>query len=105
MELWNMNARVLAGNARTTNVVEAWHRAIQCLLGERHPTIWKFIKGLIRCQKLRDIELEQLLAGHLPPARRPQYEMLNRRMFTIVLDYPNRTNIEFLRGLAHNIVY
>ena len=53
IELWNVNNR---DNARTTNAVEAWHRGVQSLLGEIHPTIWKLINGLIRCQKLRDIE-------------------------------------------------
>ena len=101
IELWNMHDRVRNGNARTTNCVEAWHRAIQCLIGEVHPTLWKFIKGLIRCQKLRDVELEQLLAGNPAPRPRPRYEALNRRISRIVEDFPNRTKVEYLRGLAH----
>lgn len=105
IELWNMYHRTQNGNARTTNQVEAWHRAIQTLLGEVHPTIWKFINGLIRCQKLRDVEIEQLIAGNLPPTRRPQYVSLNRRIETIVADYANRSKMEYLRGLAHNLGY
>ncbi|KAG1671225.1 Megakaryocyte-associated tyrosine-protein kinase [Nymphon striatum] len=34
MELWNMHDRVRDSNARTINCVEAWHRAIQYLIGE-----------------------------------------------------------------------
>ena len=83
----------------------AWHRGVQSLLGEIHPTIWKLINGLIRCQKLRDIELEQLLAGNPPPPRRIQYEQLNRRIAAIVADYQNRTVMEYLRGLALNLGY
>ena len=54
IDLWNQYNRVLEGHNRTTNSVEAWHRAIKSLLRISHPTILKFIKGLARCQKLRD---------------------------------------------------
>ena len=50
--------------------MEAWHRKIQCLLGMTHPTIFKFIKGLACSQKLRDVEIEQLLAGRPQRAKK-----------------------------------
>ena len=100
---WNMYNRVLQRNDRTTNAVEAWHRGVKSMLGMIHPTIWKFIKGLIRCQKLRDVELEQLLAGHPPPPRKTVYIMRERRIETIVADYANRPIRDYLRGLAYNI--
>ena len=50
-----------------TNAVEAWNRGIQSLLSEIHPTIWKFINGLRRYQKLKDTEIEGLLLAEMPP--------------------------------------
>ena len=103
IDLWNQYERVLHGHNRTTNSVEAWHRSIKSLLGVSHPTIFKFINGLSRCQKLRDVQLEQLLAGHRSRQRRTVYVMRDRRMRTIVADYVNRTTMDYLRGLSHNI--
>ena len=81
--------------------MEAWHRGMQSLLSEIHPTIWKFINGLRRYQKVKDrpTEIEGLIAG------RNAYECVNRRIRNIVLDYQNRDIIDYLSGLAHNIMH
>ena len=52
-------------------------------------------------QKLKDTEIE----GLLPTQRRPAYECVNRRIRNIVLDYQNRDIIDYLSGLAHNIMH
>ena len=88
---------------RTTNSVEAWHRKIQCLLGMTHPTIFKFIKGLACSKKLRDVEIEQLLAGRPQRAKKTIYITRDARIRTIVADYANRQIMDYLRGLSHNI--
>jgi len=85
--------------------VEAWHRGIQSLLSEIHPTIWKFINGLRRYQKFKDTEIEGLIAGQNAGQRRPAYECVNTRIKNIVLDYQNRGIIDYLHGLAHNIMH
>jgi len=92
---------VVTDRARTTNAVEAWHGCIQSLLSEIHPIIWKFINGLRRYQKLKDAEIEGLIVTRI----RPAYECLNRRIKNIVLDNKNRDIIDYLRGLAHNIMH
>ena len=66
------------------------NRGIQSVLSEIHPTIWKFINGLRRYQKLKDAEIEGLLAGRNATRKRPAYECLNKRIKNIVLDYQNR---------------
>ena len=81
--------------------MEAWHSGIQSLLSEIHPTIWKFIYGLRRYQKLKDAEIEGLNAAQ----RRLAYECVNRRIKNVVLDYQNHDIIDYLRGLAHNIMH
>ena len=69
------------------------------------PTIWKFINGLRRYQKLKDTEIEGLIAGRNAAQRRPAYECANRHIRHIVLDYKNRDIIDYLRGMAHNIMH
>jgi len=103
--LWNIYDRVVTDRARTTNAVEVWHRGIQSVLSEIHPTIWKFINGLRRYQKLKDTKIEGLIAGRNAARRCPAYECLNRCIKNIVLDYQNRDIIDYLRGLAHNIMH
>ena len=85
--------------------MEAWHREIKCLLGMAHPNIFKFIPVLARSQKLRDAEFELLLAGRPQRARRTIYVARDTRIRTIVTDYANRQTIEYLKGLAHNIMH
>ena len=70
-------------------------------LGNPPPSIWKFINGLRRYQKLKDTEIEGLTAGRNAAQRRPAYECVIRRIKNIVLDYQNRDIIDYLRGLAH----
>ena len=74
-------------------------------LGNPPPTIWKFINGLRRYQKLKDAEIEGLIAGRNAAQRRLAYECVNRRIKNIVLDYQNRDIIDYLRGLAYNIMH
>ena len=74
-------------------------------LGNPPPTIWKFINGLRRYQKLKDTENEGLIAGRNAAQRRPAYECVNRCIRNIVLDYQNRDIIDYLSGLAHNIMH
>ena len=73
------------------------------MLGVTHPTLWKFIDGLKRCQKLRDVEIEQLIAGRQPPAKKTMYVLRDARIERIVRDYANRAILDYLRGLSHNI--
>ncbi|XP_076031961.1 uncharacterized protein LOC143019865 [Oratosquilla oratoria] len=104
IQLWNMHQRVLDEEDRTTNAVEAWHRGLPTFLGATHPTIWKFIKGIRRIQKTKDVEIEQLVAGNAARGRRPIYERLDERIMNIVEDYENRDILDYLRGISHNIV-
>ena len=83
--------------------MEAWHSKIQCLLGVHNPTIFKFVKWLMRSQKLLDLEIEQLLAARPQRAKRTVYVAHDARILTIVTDYANRQVMYYLRGLSLNI--
>ena len=81
------------------NCVKAWHRAIQSL-GVVHPTIWKLIRGLAQAQKLRETEMEQLVAWIQPPPKRALYVRIDERISRIVNH--NRVTLDYLRGVALN---
>lgn len=101
-EVWNLYDRVLTDEDRTNNHAEAAHRRLQAELGVDHPTIWKLILGLQKVQRGRDAYYEQLVAGNEPPAKLRKYRLADDRIKRIVMDYNNRNEIEYLRGLAHN---
>ena len=70
-----------------------------------HPTIWKLNDGLKKFQLKTNGEMELLLAGQDPPRPRKKYLDVTVRLTTIVTTYQDRTPVEFLRGVAHNIRY
>lgn len=100
--MWNLYQRTIDGEDRTNNHAEAANRRLRSELGMHHPTIWKFIDGLRKVQKGRDVYFEQLIAGHLPPMKLKKYRDADERIRRIVLDYGNREPLDYLRGLAHN---
>jgi len=67
-----------------------------------HPTLWKFIDGLKKVQKGRDLFHEQLVAGHAPPRKLRRYRLCDERIERIVQSYANYGIMDYLRGLAHN---
>jgi len=67
-----------------------------------HPTTWKFIDGLKKVQKGRDLFHEQLFAGHAPTRKLRRYRLCDERIQRIVQNYANYGIMDYLRGLAHN---
>ena len=68
-----------------------------------HPTFWKFINLLKKEQHLNRVDMVQAEAGHPPHAQRRRYVDCNQQIITIVGDYPNRDNMRYLGGIAHNL--
>lgn len=101
-DIWNVYDRTRQNFERTNNHAEAANKRIQCELGMLHPTIWKFIDGLRKVQKSRDIYYESLVAGRSPPRKLKKYRDADERILKIVEDFYNRNIIDYLRGLAHN---
>ena len=101
--MWNVYARVQQHLGRTNNYAEAAHRRIMAELQCDHPTIWKFISGLKKVQKSRDLFYEHLIAGHPPPRKRRRYIECDRRIERIVGNLNSYQSVtDFLRGVAHN---
>ena len=103
IQMWNMFHRTHEELPRTNNHIEGWHRKFQSICMCYHPTIWKFINLLKKEQTLNRVDMVQAEAGHPPPAQQHRYVDCNQRIIAIVDDYPNRDNMRYLRGIAHNL--
>ena len=93
IDFWNANGQVINDDPRTNNKVEGHHNLINSTLGFKHPTIWKFIDGLKKLQNGNKTKIACLVARGPTPRKRK----------TITNDFANRTAIDFLRGVAHNL--
>ncbi|XP_068204653.1 uncharacterized protein [Palaemon carinicauda] len=103
LEMWNLYFRTLNHEDKTNNHAEGANRRLQMELGMEHPTLWKFINALKKVQKGRDFHLESLIAGSSPPAKSKKYRDTDSRILSIVQNLNERTPIEYLRGISHNI--
>lgn len=101
--LWNVNTSVLEDLPKTNNAVEGWHRGFSQLIGAYHPSIWKFIEGLKKEQSLNELKIEQFVAGIQQQPGKKKYKEVAARIKVIVADYGNRSLLDFLRGIAHNV--
>jgi len=86
-KIWSMYQRTISGIDRTNNHAEAAHWRLKRELDVAYPLIWKFIDGLRRVQKGRDVTYEQYVRGERGPAKRREYILADQRLLTIVNDY------------------
>ena len=75
------------------------------LKGELSPNIWTFLKVLQKEQALNEIQITQMMAGQQAPPQRRQYRESGQRILRIVEDFENRTAMEYLRGISHNLSF
>ena len=68
----------------------------------QHPIVWKFIDGLKKVQRGRDLYYEQLIAGLPPPAKLKKYRRADERIKAIASTFESRNVVEYLRRVAHN---
>jgi hypothetical protein len=90
---------------KTNNAVEGWHRAFSSLLDAHHPSIWRFIDGLKNDQSLRQMQVEQYLAGVEPPSGRKRYRQAASNLKKNVAKYGQIPIIDYLRSVAHNLSF
>ena len=79
-QIWSQYDRTIARHDRANNHAEAAHRRVYAELGVNHPVIWKFIDGPRNVEKIRDLYLEQLLAGHAPKLKLSNYPKADERI-------------------------
>mgnify|MGYP000265238167 CR=1 FL=1 len=99
---WSVHDRTLDRAARTNNYAEAAHRRLQTELAVRHPSLWRFINGLKKVQRHRDLLYARFIAGHAPIAKRKRYLEADKRLFALVNKFDELLPIEFLQGVASN---
>ncbi|CAD5231631.1 unnamed protein product [Bursaphelenchus xylophilus] len=100
---WNCYEYTMIDLPRTNNNVEAWHRAIQQAVRQKHPTIESLIKVLKQEEAIANLDIAHSLAGDVPPfIRRQKYFTLNER-FKKVLTVYNPDPLLFLGGIVQNI--
>ena len=99
---WNVYERVLESLPRTNNSVEGWHNGFQRSLMCSHPTVWRLIEHLKKEEGLQRFSMTQALAGQIVPTRK-LYRTCNTRISNVVNDYSNRTRLDYLRSIAHNL--
>ena len=90
------------GYPRTQNAVEGWHNRWGNLIGKAHVGLYKIIEEMQREQQQTDIQIENINRGAPRPSKRDQYIDRENQILDIFNDN-NRTLINFLRGIAHNI--
>ena len=98
IKMWNHHHDVPQGIPRTTNAVEAWHRAYNATIGCHHPNIWKWIIAIRREQGLVEVKQAKFLAGDKPSKRTKNFGN-EEGLTNLVLSYFHRSPIEFLQGI------
>ena len=101
--VWNMRVRIMNGLPRTNNHCEAFHRKLLSAVTSYHPNIWRFIDILRKEQSLNNVRIVQEMSGRNAIRPRRAYRELAQRITTLANDFPNRTIMDFLRGMSYNM--
>ena len=100
---WNVNTRVHDHLPRKNSHLEEWHNRFAQIVEQPHPHIWKFIYSLKKdCTINRHLMMQEII-GADPPQQKRMYRLVNDRLQNLVQNYNVENNIEFLRGIAHNL--
>jgi hypothetical protein len=100
---WSVVDNIEYAFPRTQNSVEAWHRRWETLVGIAHLGVFKIIKQIQKEQHRVELDMESILRGASRPPQRKQNVIRETRIQAVFNDRDNRSLMEFLRGIAHNI--
>ena len=102
-ELWSVHDSIEPGIPRTQNIVEAWHRRWNILVGESHVGVHTIIQELQKEQQNVEFQIECIIRGEKKPPTKKALVDREKRIMTIINDRENRSLMDFLRGIAHNL--
>ena len=102
IDSWNVYNRVLESLSCTNNSVEGWHNGFQRSLMCSHPSIWRLIEQLKKEEGLQKFSIAQLQAG-ISVSSQKVYRFCNERITNVVNDYQNRSSVNYLLSIAHNL--
>jgi hypothetical protein len=91
------------GIPRTQNNVEAWHRRWEILVGQSHVGVYRMIEELQKEQQSVDLQVENIIRGEQRKTKKKALIEREKRIMMIVDDRENRSVMDFLRGIAHNL--
>jgi MULE transposase domain len=103
--IWSVADNIEHAFPRTQNNVAAWHRRWETLVGRAHVGVFKIIKEIQKEQNQVELKAESILRGAPRPSQRRQDRDREIRIQTVYNDRENRSLIDFLRGIAHNIAF
>ena len=98
-----MYGLIESGIPRTQNAIEAWHRRWETLVGKSHVGVYTIIQEFQREQRQVEIQVEKILRGEQRPKQKKSTINREKRIMTVFNDRANRSVMDFLRGIAHNI--
>ena len=98
--LWNCHDRLLNGDPRTTNSVEAWHRAFHNTVGADHPAVYTFFDKLRDEQKHQEVIVDQLQGGMPAPQQRKKVKQYSDRLIAIAEQYDPSDLLGYLKNIA-----
>ena len=103
--LWSVADNIEHTFPRTQNIVEAWHRRWEVLVGRAHVGVFKIIKDIQNEQHQVQSNFEAILRGIPRPPQKRQDQEREIQIQTVYNDRENRPLIDFLRGIAHNFSF
>ena len=104
-DFWSVVDNIDYAFPRTQNSVEAWHRRWGALVGLVHLGVFKIIKEMQKEQHRVQLDIGSILRGAPRPSPRRQTIIHETRIQTVFNDRDNRSLMDFLRGIAHNISF
>ncbi|CAF1509331.1 unnamed protein product [Rotaria sordida] len=102
-EMWSVFDNMEFAFPRTQNKVEAWHRRWETLLARAHVGIFTMIKQIQKEQNEVEMEIQQSMRGEPAPKKRKEDENREARIQNVIADRGNRSIIDFLQRIAHNL--
>ena len=103
--LWTVTDNIEYEFPRTQNSVEAWHRRWEILVGGAHVSIFKIIEEIQKEQNRVELEIESIIRGLPRVLSKKKDRERESRIQLIYNDQDNRTVMDFLRGIAHNLSF
>ena len=65
--------------------------------------VFKFIETFVKQQKTQNLAKLRLDAGEPPKEKQKKYRALDQRLKTIVNSRSEKTILEYLKGITHNL--
>jgi hypothetical protein len=102
--VWNVYHRTKAGLPRTNNSVEGWNNRLKNKINKSHPSVGRIIKIFKEEQRWVEECFQMHQVGDNPPPQMMKYVDLNARLVALVKDFHNRETMDYIEGVAHNLL-